>query len=200
LSATTIIDGTGSGKLAAVTKEQRLTTLAVSETIAAHHAFDGEAYNYNTGDVTLTNANESAIAYFKNNEDEPIVISGLVYLLGNSDQTGGDTLVTVYRNPTAGTIVDDATAVTALVNRDFSSSNTLTADAYKGDQGKTLTGGVVLLDSRFAGVGRKFLSVGAIILRKGNSIGVTVTPQTSNTSQVIQIAMNIYKATETTEV
>jgi hypothetical protein len=197
MSEVYIKDGAGSGLSAKVSKEQRLHTLSVSETIAAHHAFDGHAYNFNTGTINLTSANKSALAYIKNNEDDPLVITGFFYLLGNTDGTG-DTLVQIERNPTGGTLISGGTAQ-APVNRDFGSNNTLTADALKGAEGSTLTGGTVAIESIFSGVGRQAVIVGAIVLRKGNSVGITITPPASTTDMDVQLAMALYKATELTQ-
>ena len=193
--AITLKDGTGSGSHAKVTENGRITTLSVEEGIAAHHAFEGQSYNINTGTVNLTSASKSALLYFKNNEDEPIIVTGFFYLLGNPNNTG-ETLVQIERNPSSASF---STALTPI-NRDFGSQNTLTVDCYKGAEAATLSGGTVAIESLFSGVGRQTVLVGAVILRKGNSIGVTVTPPTSNTSMNVQIAMAVYKAIETTEV
>jgi hypothetical protein len=166
--------------------------LSVEENISAHHTFEGNAYNVNTGSLTLTSANRSGMLYFKNLEDTPIVITAGIWLIGNSDQTGGDTLIEMIRNPTGG----DLLTSTALVpiNRDFSSNNTLNATCTLGAEAKTLTGGTTCIESIFSGPGRKVVSVGALILKKGNSVGVAVTPQTGNTSQAYQIALSMYLA------
>jgi hypothetical protein len=186
-------DGTGTGRLAQVNYSNKLMTLSVSESVAIHHTFLGLGYNINTGTINLTSANKSALLYLKNNGDSDIVINGFFYLLGNSDGTG-DTLVQVERNPTGGTIVSGASD-TAPINKDFGSANVLTADSFKGAEANTLTGGTVVIESLFASQGRKSL-VGAagVILRKGNSIGITVTPPASNTDMDVQIALSVYEA------
>jgi hypothetical protein len=193
----TIKDGTGTGKLVGVTDLNRIQSTAVTETISAHTAIRGNAYNFNTGTINLTSANKSALAYIKNNEDEAIVVTAAIYLIGNT--TGGsaaaDTLIQIERNPTGGTIVDNATTQ-APVNRNFGSTNTLAVDAYKGAEGYTLTGGTVAIESIFSGVGRQVVGSIEMNLEKGNSIGVTVTPKTSNTSQDFQIALVVYKTSE----
>lgn len=192
-----IKDGTGGGYQAKVTSTHRLYVNGVTEDIASHHTFLGESYNINTGTITLSSANKSAVLYIKNNESEPLVINSFIYLLGNSDSTG-DTLVNIERNPTGGTIVSGASSVTPI-NRDFGSNNSLTVDSYKGAEANTLTGGTVAIGSIFASSGRYVVTVGAVILRKGNTLGVTVTPPPSNTDMDIQIAVSCYRAVETTE-
>ena len=194
--STTLRDGTGKGTLAEVTSSNKLMTLGVTETISAHHAFEGDAYNVNTGTINLTSANKSALLYFKNLEDEDIVITALFYLLGNSDGSG-DTLVQVERNPTGGSITTAGTSFVP-VNRNFGSNKTLNVTCEKGAEADTLTGGTVAIESVFNAVGRKVLSVGAIVLPRGSAIGVTVTPPASNTDMDVQIAMSCYKVQETT--
>ena len=55
----TIKDGTGSGKVAKVTDENRLETSSVTQADKDHAADLGNKYNINTGDITLTDANKT---------------------------------------------------------------------------------------------------------------------------------------------
>ena len=192
-----ISDGTGDSYAAQVTSAHKLATLSVSENIAAHHTFSGDSYNINTGTVTLSSGSKSALLYLKNNEDEPLVVQTIIYLIGTNTGGSGDALIQVERNPTGGTIVSGA-STQAPVNRNFGSAKTLLADSYKGAEGNTLTGGTVVVESIFPSVGRQVIADTGIILEKGNSIGVTVTPPTSTSDQDYQIALSVYRATETT--
>ena len=63
--AFSILDGTGTGKEAGVDTNNRLLTNTISEDISNHVTEYGGKYNINTGNITLTTANESAILYFK---------------------------------------------------------------------------------------------------------------------------------------
>ena len=63
----TILDGTGKGYEAKVDSDYRLTVSSVSRDLSSESARIGENYNINTGAITLTTANESAVAYIKNN-------------------------------------------------------------------------------------------------------------------------------------
>ncbi len=194
---TQILDGSGKGYNARVSDRLRLWTMTVSEDIASHHAFDGDAYNITTGNITLTSANKSAVLYVKNNEDREIVINNIIYNFSGSTGGSGVIRVQAERNPTAGSIVSNAVEATPI-NRNFSSPNTLTTLSYKGVEGDTLTGGTVCLDSLLTTTNRHVIAVGAIILGKGASIGLTITPPTSNTSITVQAAMSVYLANETT--
>lgn len=193
-----IIDGTGGSYAAKVTGRNKLATIAVTDTIAAHHTFREDSYNVNTGTISLTSGNKSALLYLKNNEDQDLVVDAIIYLIGTNTGGSGDALIQVERNPTGGTIVSGASAQ-APVNRNFGSARTLDSDSYKGAEGNTLTGGTVVVESIFPSTGRYVIAQAGIILQKGNSIGVTVTPPSSTTAQDYQIALSMYRATETSK-
>jgi hypothetical protein len=195
----TIIDGSGRGYSAKVTENQQVLTLAVMENIDSHHTFQSDGYNYNTGNITLTSGSKSALVYIKNNDNRDIVITTLVYNIGVNAGGSGNNLVQVERNPTGGTIVSNAVAQVP-VNRDFGSANTLTVASYKGAEGYTLTGGTVIVESLLPiAAGRQVVSVGSLILRKGNSIGITLTPPTSTSSVTVQMAVAMYIVDTSTE-
>jgi hypothetical protein len=185
-----IQDNTGDGYGAKVDSHNRLWTdsLVVDESVSA--TFEGNAYNVNTGTINLTSANPSAVLYMQNDGNEDVVVTALFYLLGNSNGSG-DSVVDVYRNPTAGTIVSSGTNF-AAINRDFGSANDLEAVLKKGAEGQTITDGTVVISSIFSGVGRQVVAVGALILRPGNSIGIVVEPPAGNTSMDIQAALSCY--------
>ena len=185
-------DGTGTGNKAKV-HSNRLFTSSVIQDISGFSAKAGDSYNINTGDITLTTATISAGLYLKNNEDRNLVIKTLIFLLGNSTGGTGDLVVSVLRNPTVGTIVSGASNVDILSNRNYGSSQILSVDAYKGAEGNTFTDGETSFLSRLAGDSRFYLiNTGDLILVKGSSIGIQVTPQASNTSMTIQLALSVY--------
>ncbi len=185
-----IEDGTGTGNNTRVDKNNRahVRSVTTSENESANKA--GRAYNINTGAITLTSGSESAIMYVKNNESTDLHVTSIAVGLGPS--TGGDSseipTITVVRNPTAGTVVSDASAVSINSNRNYGSSDTLTADAYKGAEGKTLTNGTDHLLFFQAANGRLFATIDEVI-PKGSSIGIKVDPQASNTSMKCYAAL-----------
>ena len=188
-----IKDGTGSGKSAKVNVDNRLLTDTVQMSTAAQASRLGDSYNINTGDITLTSAAESAVLYVKNNEDRDLIITTIIFLIGNSTNGSGDLIASVFANTTVGTVVDDASDVEMKHNKNFGSNQTLTADAYKGAQGKTLTDGTVAFRSRLNGASKQYsIGTGDIIIPKGGSIGVKITPQTGNTSVTLQVAMAVH--------
>lgn len=191
---TMLKDGTGTCYQAKIDAENRLFVNSVQRDHSEDASLFGNSYNINTGIINLTNANKSAVLYVKNTGTKRLFIQSIFYLLGNSTGGSGDVLVTVLRNPTAGTIVDNATAVEMNVNRNFGSSNSLDALAYKGAQGYTFTDGTKVIESIFnQSPTRAALSVGTIVLTQGTSIGIEVTPATGNTSWDTEWALSIYE-------
>jgi hypothetical protein len=189
MSGVTIKDGTGGGYEGKVDINNRLHAYAVTVSEAGQANLDGNAYNVNTGDITLTNATETPILYIKNNEDRDLNIESLILYAGTS--TGGTATLgvkwVVVRNPSAGTIISGAAAVDVESNRNYGSNNTVLFDSYKGATGSTMSGGDDHIIVRGATFFRSVIGINEII-PKGSSIGVKVTPPTSNTSMVVYAA------------
>jgi hypothetical protein len=185
-----------SGEVAEVDSNKRLHTAAVIETESNHACDSGveEKYNINTGTITLTNATKTSILYIKNEGNDDLVITALIYNLGNSTGGTGDGTVDVLRNPTAGDIITNANDVAvgpaASANQNFGASNILSGKFYKGATGETaLSGGSLTVSSLLASpAGRIVITLGSVVLPKGSSLGIDYTPQTSNTSQAVQVA------------
>jgi len=187
----TIKDGTGSGNVAKVTDEKRLETASITTSDKDHACGLGDTYNINTGDITLTDANETTVLYIKNNESNPLVLTALIYNLGASTGGSGDVKLNIVRNPTTGDIVTNATAADTVSNLNYGSSKTLTADVYKGATvDSVVTDGTVSVSTRSASnTGRIVVSLGALVIPQGSSLAVNYTPPTSNTSQITQFAV-----------
>lgn len=183
-------DGTGTGNTAKITTENRLETSSVTQVDKDHAGDLGTKYNINTGDITLTDANKTTVLYIKNNEDNNLIITALIYNLGNSTGGSGDVKIDVLRNPTTGDIVTNATDVDAVSNQNYSNNRTLSADTFKGATADAaITDGALSISTRSASnTGRIVVSLGALVLPKGASLAVDYTPPTSNTSQVCQFA------------
>lgn len=190
-----IEDGTGSGVKAKVDDKNRLATVSFNENIEEHFTAIESGFNINTGDISLTSGNESALLYFKNTGLKDIWIKQLIYLVGASTGGSGEYRVSVYKNPTGGTLVSAGTSFSA-VNRDFGSNASLDGTLLKGSEGSTITGGSIALESLLVDQGRHSIDPGLIILRPGNSIAISLTPQSGNTAQTVQLAMATYINTE----
>ena len=189
MSGMTIKDGTGAGYEGKVDSNNRVHTYSVTIGEESQANLDGNAYNVNTGDITLTNATETPILYIKNNEDRDLNIQSMILYCGTS--TGGTATLgvkwVIVRNPTAGTIVSNATAVDIESNRNYGSNNTVLFDSYKGATGSTMTGGDDHIIVRGATFTRITEPINEII-PKGSSIGFKVAAPTSNTSMVVYAA------------
>lgn len=185
----TILDGTGKGYEAKVDSDYRLAVSAVSRDLSSESARIGENYNINTGAITLTTANESAVAYIKNNDDKDYIIKEVIIILGASTGGSGDLEVALIRNPTTGTIISGATDMDIIANRNFGSTRPFNGLAYKGAEGNTITDGSVFSDTTRTSAGTVIsFDADVIELPKGASIGVNITPQSGNTSMSVKVA------------
>ena len=183
------------GDVALVDKNRRLHTETIIQEQSDHACDTGieQKYNVNTGDITINNATKLTTLYMKNTGADDLVITALIYNLGNSASGSGDAKIDVIRNPTTGDIIDNTNNVLAgageEANQNFGSSNTLTGNFYKGAVGETAVNGSVTITTRTAShTGRIPLALGAITIPKGKSIAIDYTPPTSNTSQIVQFA------------
>lgn len=195
MSGLKITDGLGRGYAAEVTSENKLVVDAVTHTSLEEASNKGDAYNVNTGTITLTSANKSAVLWMENT-GEDIEVHAWFYILGGSTGGSGDILVTVKRNPTGGTITTSGTSFSA-VNRNFKSGKTLDVTLYKGAEGLTITGGEDLLQTIVSSAGQRvMIGETAVILGRSNVIAFEITPQAGNTSMDLQFAMAVHKAEE----
>ena len=181
-----IEDGTGLGFDARVDENNRFHVHSVGVTEVVHAAEQGLAFNLNTGQISVTA--DATLIYLKNNETRDFVVEAIA--IGND---GGATystrpLITVVRNPTGGDLITDETAVDMNQNRDFGSSRTLAADAYKGKTGGTLTGGndIAILQSTTGG--RDFFTLNFVVT-EGSSIGLSYTANISAGTSLIYAAL-----------
>jgi hypothetical protein len=170
---------TGDGARVDATKRLETHTVTLTETEEATEA--GDSYNLNTGNIGLTSQTESGILYLKNNEDRDLIIEAIAVGVDSSGTTGNDSIVTLVRNPTS---VSFSTAVDMNQNRNFGSSKTLTADAYKGAEAATITGGNDIAQFYMDAGSRLFAPI-AFTLSKGDSIAVKIdTDTTAGTTNV----------------
>ena len=188
-----IEDGTGTGRKAQVNSGNRLYVRSVSNTEGQEANTDGSAYNINTGYITLTDAVDTPVIYVKNNELRNLYLEAIVF--GVQPSTGGvsteKTYATVIRNPTAGTIVSNATDVDIKSNRNYGNQNILDADTFKGATGSTLTDGEDHLIIQLSEGNRSFAAINEVI-PKGASIAIKIKPPTSNTSMDVYTALVCY--------
>lgn len=194
-------DGTGSGQRVKVDDTNRLHVHSVGETVTQNASIQGDSYNINTGNISLTSSSKSTCLYFKNVSAEPVHIETVGYLLGNSIGGTGDLLLGVEKGNTGGSIVTSEDAVSIFENKNTTSSNSLNGVktlAYKGDEGYTCTGGTPLYSTLLSGSAKTYLiTSGNIVVESGGVISINITPQASNTKMDIQIFLGLieYKLT-----
>jgi hypothetical protein len=183
-----IKDGTGNGYLAEVSHDNKLRTRSITETRIQHATELGNAYNINTGDIGSLATGESALIYFKNNEDLDFSVDAIA--VGIKDASGSNIhTVTVVKNPTAGTIVSGATDVDMNTNRNFGSAASLSQSlAYKGANGLTLTGGEDIAIFYMNESGRLFATADFVI-PKSKSVGIKIDFSLSSGTTTAYVAL-----------
>lgn len=187
---TTLVDGTGGGSRINIDQNNRMHVHAIDTPEAWRANEQGDAYNINTGVITLTDSVDTPVLYLKNNETRDLRIAAIAVGLGPStDGSGGIPKITVVRNPTVGTIITSTpTDVDVNSNRNYGSAKTLSVDAYKGATGDTMTNGEdhILF---FQGAGGRLFATIDELLPKGASIGIKIDPQPSNSSMDVYCAL-----------
>lgn len=190
---TFIIKSGTTGNTAEVDADNRLQTFSSVQTASTFAAFNGNLFNINTETITLTTANVSALLYMKNIDTRNWVFTRIFYNAETSSGGSGGWLAEVVANPTGGTLISDETTTTPH-NLNFGNPNELSSNAYKGAEGKTITGGTVRISTIVPQAGtRVLISFDSVILEPGSSIAVRVTPPASNTSMDIQVGFNMYR-------
>lgn len=172
-------DGKGSGRSAQVDDANRLRTHAVTESESLHASEEGNAYNLNTGLISISG--DATLMYFKNNGEKDFVIEAIALGSFEGITHSDDPYITLVRNPTAGDLIGDATAISMNQNRNFGSSETVVADVYKGKNGGTLTGGDDIAILQATPGGRSFYGIN-FVLPKGSSMGMKLTANVTSGS------------------
>lgn len=185
-------DGLGSGRLVGVDSSNRILAASITEDIASHVAEYGGRYNLNTGTITLTSASASAVMYFKNNEDYDYSINSFIFYFGASTGGTGLSTIDIYADATGGTIISGAVDGAMKFNMNMGTARELQADFYKGAEGNTLTGGIHAFSGYQAPGNARILSVGQLLVPKGESLGAIITPPTGNTSMNVQVIISGY--------
>lgn len=190
-----IADGTGGGFKAKVGADNRLAVDAITESIEEKSVTEGNGYNVATNRIILTSTNESALFYIENEEEQDLIVTSLFINTSNSVGTlTNQPIVKIYRNPSAGTIIDNAQSVTPL-NSNFGSAKTLLAKTYEGDEAYTFTkdSGVieVPLPSREAVPLIEFDTT--VILPRGARYGISYQPETGSTSVDLIAGITVIK-------
>lgn len=191
-----IQDGKGNGHEAKVDSANRLRTHAITESESLHANEEGNSYNLNTGLLAMS-AN-GTLLYIKNTGTKDIVVESLIIAEFTGITHSNNPYITLVRNPTGGDLISDATAISMNQNRNFASSNTLSATVYSGKSSGTLTGGNNLGIVQVSSAGRTSLDLG-LILPKGSSLGISLTANISSGSANYYAAALVFEKEDTTD-
>jgi hypothetical protein len=194
MSASIILDGTGTRNKAKVDFVNRVHVDSVGRTQIEQAVVNSDAYNLFTGNITLTSDSESAIWFLKYTGDKFLIIKEVLVVIASSTSGSGDAIITLMRNPSGGTIESNASPIAGILNRNFASSNQLSANIYKGAEGYTLTNGDQFASTRRSNFEQPVaFDAATILLEKGNTIGLKYTPPSGNTSQVVIVAATLFE-------
>lgn len=188
-----IQDGKGTGYNAGVDSTNRLLSRTINETIFESSAKEGDAYFVGTPLITLTNAALSGIFLFINNEDFDIIFDNFFFIAEST--TGGTPNIFRVTWNKGATALSSSTALNPL-NQNFGSSKILSVSAVSGVQGSSFTGGSVVAQLSFP-IGQFNQIDAKLVLPKGSSFGLAITPPTSNTSMSVQFGTRVYRNTKT---
>lgn len=180
-----------SGDAARVSESGRVWTYSSTETIAQTAVEHGEAFNINTGLLTLTDGSDSSVMYLKNTDPLPFFISALAVGVGTLDAPTERALITMVRNPTGGTIISNASNVAMNQNRNFTSNVEFRGLAYKGGQGVTCTGGSDIAIFHTGSNQRLFATID-FLLPRGTSVGIHVALNNANGGSVYAAIVGHY--------
>ena len=152
---------------------------------------NGDAYNLNTGDLTI--AGTSGVSYIKNNENKTIILTIFIYLLGNSTDgvSTEDGVIEIIENPTGGTLLSSTVGVPKNRNAGLQTKK-IDVDWRIGADAKTVVGGTVLITSRLATPKGRVVVAVPTSIPQSSALAIKYYPQASNSSQVCQFAMAIY--------
>jgi hypothetical protein len=161
---------------------------SVVEDILRRNTKQGDGYNINSGSISLTSSGTSSILYIKYTGTKQLIISDISVGIGASTGSTNPAEITLIRNPTTGTVISDATAAPININKNFSSSNTLSADAYKGAEAKTFTNGDDA-GTFFTNEKTNLYTPVYLILNQNNSVGLKITPMQASGNVDVYAAM-----------
>ena len=169
-----IRDGTGSRTEMQVFSDNKAATRSVTSTESQDAVIDGRAFNINTGWISSIAA-DSALIYFKNEDDEDFFIDAIAVGLKNGSATDVQGIYFVSQ-PTGGTLVSAATDCDMIENRRIGSGKTFGDNTliYKATaSGQTLTGGRDSALFAQNDQGRLFATVDFVV-PKGQACGLRI--------------------------
>ena len=197
-------DGRGTGRAAEVDTEFKVRTAAITESEFAHAGELGDAFQIGSSYPSLTTSDESAILYIRNNGERPLFVESFDYSWNKTAGIDGGALLSIYKNITAGTVLDNALSA-EVRNYNLGSPKQFNT-AYRGVQGDTFSS-AEYVTAFFFDCGEKSdlrsYSTRGIVLIPGQSLGITITPPTGVSGGlplVVGVSLNcFYKIVGTSE-
>jgi len=166
---------------------------AVSATEQEIAARDGDAYNFNTSNIILTDDLDTPLFFLRNDaEERGIIVPRIFVTFGASTAGAGEIEATIIYNPTGGDIL----TATSKAPQNFNTGQTgktLQVTSTVGASGKTVVGGTVPIEFLFPSDGNRHLvPFQSIVIPRGGSIAFTIKPPAGNTSMKVQAGYNAF--------
>ena len=158
-----VIKDGSAGYTAAVNDQNQLEVHAVTEGLALHSSGRGEAWNLNTDNISITTG-AASLMYLKNTSDAQFIIESII--MGIAEGTFVSTefpYIHIHKNPTGGTIIDNAVRIPFEQNRNFSFNDSFGGDVYVGVDGDTDSGGVGMGQFIINKTGRTIIPVNFVL-------------------------------------
>lgn len=180
-----IEDGTGNGFKVKVDASNRISAKSITTTVQLDSSQNGDSYQIGSGVVTLTNACESPVIFFENNENFDVIITGVNVTSNKMTSTTCCVFLAKVYSGACG--ICCGTSLCAF-NNNFGSSQTLCATITSGGVCSTLTGGT-LSGAFYIPVNTFFNTDLAWVIPKGSSVAISATPASGNTSFPVSIVL-----------
>jgi hypothetical protein len=194
--STAIKDGAGTGNLSKVDQTHRLHTRSVSQDAFLEAVINGKGYVISSGLVTLTDSNESAILYFRSNEDDILLLRRYIITIGPSTDGIDDyAIFRDYSSNVTGTvgIANGSGNPAVIINPNMASSKTLiTTNSEIGQQGASITGGLYPVTIYLPTKRTNFIEL-YVAIPRGSAMAFSIQPPPGNTSMVASVSLNTYK-------
>ena len=182
-----------------VAPDGRMLARTVNTAEQEHAAQNGDTYSIDSGVITLTDDLTTPVLYLRNTgEDRALNVSRLALTALASTGGVGPVLVSLIGAVTGGSIL--AAAEAPLKNFNVTSARTLAADARRGATGATVESAnpEPVLRALFpAAPVFAVAEYNHIVVPRGGSIALTVTPPVGNTSMVVLVALNVFLSDST---
>lgn len=192
-------DGRGSGRKVEIDEEYKIRAAAITEPEFDHAAEYGDSYAVASDIVSLTNQNETAVLYLRNNRERSLYIKSFNLTWDKDAGATKGVLVKLYKGIEAGTIIDNK--LPAKVNNYDLGSPKQFSVAYRGVQGDTITSATFMLSFFFdvaISAGTQTIQANGLRLLQGQTLGITITPPSGITSVDVGISFNCFYKLEGT--